>query len=236
MSSQTRPPSRKPASGAVAGRSGATTTTMPTARNPRSAPTGAYSASRPTNRSAAAMPTHGRTAKPARRSRSKTSYAASAATPASRMVNQGWPAHTTARSNGTRTAALASLRRSTPVGLAAETTGATGVLGECLVERGRVEVGPQPVAEVELRIGRLPDQEVADPLVASGPDEQVRLGQAARVQPLGDGVLVDGLERQAVRHTAAYGIHDVAAARVVERDVERHPRPIGGRPHGLLDR
>ena len=45
-----------------------------------------------------------------------------------------------------------------------------------IVERARVEVGPQQVGEIQLGVGELPEQEVADPLLAAGADEQVRLG------------------------------------------------------------
>ena len=92
---------------------------------------------------------------------------------------------------GTSTAALMRRCASSALGLAAEATGATGVLGERRVEVGRVEVGPEAVAEVELGVGGLPQQEVADALVAAGPDEQVDVRQVRGVQPRGDGRLVD---------------------------------------------
>jgi hypothetical protein len=40
------------------------------------------------------------------------------------------------------------------------------------------EVGPEPVDEHQLRISRLPKQEIADPLLPAGTDEQVRIGHA----------------------------------------------------------
>ena len=43
------------------------------------------------------------------------------------------------------------------------------------VERGGVEIGPQHVGEIELGVGELPQQEVRDPLLAAGADEQVGL-------------------------------------------------------------
>src|SRR5262249_18390020 len=44
------------------------------------------------------------------------------------------------------------------------------------VERDRIEVGPQHVGEVQLGVGELPQQEVRDPLLPTGTDEQVGLG------------------------------------------------------------
>ena len=43
----------------------------------------------------------------------------------------------------------------------------------------RVEVGPQRVGEVELGVGELPQQEIADALLAAGADEEVRLRRVA---------------------------------------------------------
>src|ERR1051325_3488577 len=48
---------------------------------------------------------------------------------------------------------------------------------ERLVERLGVEVGPQPLGEEQLRIRKLPEQEIADALLAAGADEQIRLGR-----------------------------------------------------------
>src|SRR5690349_11431392 len=43
------------------------------------------------------------------------------------------------------------------------------------VQRGGVEVRPQRFGEVQLAVGELPEQEVADALLAAGADEQVGL-------------------------------------------------------------
>src|SRR5215469_11793652 len=48
------------------------------------------------------------------------------------------------------------------------------------------ESGPVGVAEVELRVGALPEQETAQALLAGGPDDQVWIGLPGRVQVLGD--------------------------------------------------
>ena len=83
---------------------------------------------------------------------------------------------------------------------------------------------------------RLPDQEVADAVLAAGPDEQVQRRQPDGVQARVDGVLVDLLGGQPVGDAAPGGVHDLVAAGVVEGDVEHQPVAAGGRGQRLLDR
>src|SRR5690606_35510440 len=59
------------------------------------------------------------------------------------------------------------------------------------VKGGAVEVGPVHGGEIEFAVGRLPEQEVADALLAGGADAQVRFrqiggGEVAGEQGLGD--------------------------------------------------
>src|SRR6185369_2955082 len=44
------------------------------------------------------------------------------------------------------------------------------------------EVGPQAIEEHQLGVGRLPQQEIADPLLAAGADHQVRVGNLSGQQ------------------------------------------------------
>ncbi len=44
------------------------------------------------------------------------------------------------------------------------------------------EVGPQRVVEDELGVRRLPEQEVRDPLLAGGADDEIRIGELGRVE------------------------------------------------------
>ena len=44
------------------------------------------------------------------------------------------------------------------------------------------EVGPEGVVEDELGVGRLPEQEVRDPLLARGPDHEVGICELGRVE------------------------------------------------------
>src|SRR3989442_11986137 len=54
--------------------------------------------------------------------------------------------------------------------------------GKRLVDRRSIEVGPQRVGEIELRIRQLPEEKIADALLPSGAAEQVRLGPVAHPQ------------------------------------------------------
>src|SRR4029077_12749190 len=55
------------------------------------------------------------------------------------------------------------------------------------------EVGPVGLAEVELAVRALPEQEPAEPLLPGGADDEVRVGLALGVQVLGDVLDVDHL-------------------------------------------
>src|SRR5437762_14064608 len=56
-----------------------------------------------------------------------------------------------------------------------ETTLAAGEEVQRSFELGHIELRPQHLAEKELRIGRMPQQEVADPLLAAGTDHEIDL-------------------------------------------------------------
>src|SRR5947199_2488453 len=74
------------------------------------------------------------------------------------------------------------------------------------------EVRPQGAGDPDLRIGDLPEQEVRDPQLARGADEQVGIGLARGVEVAADGLLVDvgPLAGRPVRDDAAAGVHDLA--------------------------
>src|SRR5690242_3782573 len=73
-----------------------------------------------------------------------------------------------------------------PGPLRAETPTPRGVGAERAEEVDLAERGPVGVAEVELGVGALPEQETAEALLARGPDDQVGVGLAGRVEVLGD--------------------------------------------------
>ena len=62
-----------------------------------------------------------------------------------------------------------------PVRSATEAAMAAGELEQRGVEGVGAEVRPERLARVELGVGRLPDQEVGEALLAAGPDDEVRV-------------------------------------------------------------
>jgi len=64
------------------------------------------------------------------------------------------------------------------------------------------KVGPVDVDEAELGVRRLPQQEVGEPLLAGGADQEVGIREVAGVQEAGEGALVDGMDRQPARGAA----------------------------------
>src|SRR5262245_14381988 len=145
------------------------------------------------------------------------------------------PIQSATRRTGTRTRAESARVRSTP-SLPTVPARPPCELEQRGVERVGTEVGPQAVGEHELRVGRLPDEEVADPLLAAGPDDEVGVGQAARVQGLADRPLVDVLGRDAGGGDAPERVHELGAAGVVPRDVEVEARAARGPVECALDR
>src|SRR6266850_4605737 len=104
---------------------------------------------------------------------------------------------------------------------------AVGVNGasQCL----SVEIRPQLVGEVELGIGQLPQQEVADALLAAGTDEQIGLGRVAHRQVRGKmGLAVRILRIRQFPHHAVDRLQDVPASAVIGGNGEREPVVAGG--------
>src|SRR3546814_3958129 len=64
-----------------------------------------------------------------------------------------------------------------------------------LFEVALVEVGPQLVDEDELAVGRLPEQEVAEPLLARGADHQIGIGNPGGQEAGSEALLVDVVGR-----------------------------------------
>src|SRR5947207_4768299 len=74
---------------------------------------------------------------------------------------------------------------------AAEAAASAGVGGEGVLELAPAEVRPERLDEDELRVGELPEQEVRDPELPGGADQQVRVGQVRCVEVRPQEVLVD---------------------------------------------
>src|SRR5579872_2300394 len=50
------------------------------------------------------------------------------------------------------------------------------IIGDRLFEVGAAEIGPQRLGKDQLGIGALPEQEIADALLAAGADKKIRIG------------------------------------------------------------
>src|SRR5437660_5120313 len=74
------------------------------------------------------------------------------------------------------------------------------------------EVGPEGGGEHELAVGELPQEEVGDPELPRGADDQVRVRNVGQVQAGPDGTFVDPGCRDALCHHPSHGIDDLGAA------------------------
>src|SRR5688572_22672563 len=114
---------------------------------------------------------------------------------------------------------------------------APAVPGERLLESRRVEVGPQALGEKQLRIRKLPEQEVADSLLAPGADEQVRLGRIGHREILGKMLFGDAARDGAglLAGKARQRLQDVPAPAVIRRDGQRQAAIVLGQALAGLD-
>src|SRR4051812_34995588 len=143
----------------------------------------------------------------------------------------GKPNHTAARSSGPSTAAdttLSSRPRKRAGGAlvadAAIATLAAAELGDGALEMLLAEVGPQRVDEHQLGVGTLPEQEIADALLAAGADQQVGIGHAGGQQLPLEQVLVDllrcELARRDLGREIAGRLDDLVTRAVVDANVD----------------
>src|SRR5678816_4257307 len=93
-----------------------------------------------------------------------------------------------------------------------------------LEQMGHAEVGPQRVGDPDLRVGDLPQQEVADAHLAARADQQVRIGLAAGVEVRRKARFIDLIRSESVADDPFRRFDDLGAAAVVQRDVEEHAR------------
>src|SRR3954447_2818283 len=93
---------------------------------------------------------------------------------------------------------------------------ARAVLGQRGLEGLAGEVGPQLVAEHQLRVGRLPHQVVGQPVLAARADDEVGVVHLGRVEQLAECLL-------APAGVARGGVDDLGAPAVVEGDEQRDP-------------
>src|SRR5688572_21618454 len=93
------------------------------------------------------------------------------------------------------------------------------------VEVDGAEVRPQHRRHPQLRVGDLPQQEVGDPHLAAGPDQEVGVRNAVGVERAADVALADLLGRDLARphlpRQRAEGVQELVAAAVVEGHQQR---------------
>ena len=112
------------------------------------------------------------------------------------------------------------------------------VLGDGGSEMRLVKIRPVDLTEVQLCIRDLPQQEVADPLLSAGADQQIGIGKTGRVQVAPhDGFvnrLGDDMATGQVPSQPAHRIDDLRAPAVVVGDVEHQVGIIMGHRDDLL--
>src|SRR5689334_1014969 len=178
-------------------------------------------------------------------SRSHSPIIRGAAIAATRSI-QGKPIHTAASSSGPRTTAdttrVSRPRKRAGGALATDAAIATlaaAELGDGALEVLLAEVGPQRVDEHQLGVGTLPEQEIADALLAAGADQQVGIGHAGGQQLALEQVLVDLLRRDLAGRDlpgeAAGRLHDLVARAVVDADIDVDAGVAAGPLLGVAD-
>src|SRR5439155_18986390 len=174
----------------------------------------------PTTMPAASASTCGGAKPPASRREISSTIARKMSRPTT-VESHGSPRSVTPTTIGARIPAL--IRRVESIGSSCAV--AALALSELLdggVEVSLREVRPQRVREDELGIGPLPQQEVAGALLATGSDDQVRVGLTGGVELLVEAMLVDLVGGNAGSDERARGVDDLGPPGVVEGDVERH--------------
>ena len=95
-----------------------------------------------------------------------------------------------------------------------------------------LEVRPQGIAEIKLAVGALPQQEIAQPQLAAGADDQLRIGNARRPQVLAE-ILLRPLLASFGAQTG--GPQNLRPAAVIQADVGLKALIMGGDGIGLVD-
>ena len=128
---------------------------------------------------AATAPEQSRTA--SRRHRRRRPRAAPAPAPSTTRSTSSLPREPAARSRCAGSA-LRHGSRSGPRDQAAEPALAPAIFGDRALERRAVEIRPIDRHEHEFAVGRLPQQEIGQPLLAAGADDEIGIGQIRRVE------------------------------------------------------
>ena len=93
------------------------------------------------------------------------------------------------------------------------------------------EVGPQGVDEAELGVGAFPQQEIGQPLLAAGADEEIDVAAGALPRDAAGRSLARGRRREPARGGAGDGV----ARGVVDRDPQIEAIAAGGGRFGRGD-
>src|SRR5260221_1616 len=118
-------------------------------------------------------------------------------------------------------------------------TFAAVIVAQRFLEIGLAEIGPQRRGEDELGIRRLPQQEIADALLAAGADDEIGIRHVRSEQVTREQALVDrfgreppGLDRLG---DGARGAGDLGATAIGERDGQPQPGIVVGQRLGIVD-
>ena len=65
---------------------------------------------------------------------------------------------------------------------ATEATTALLVIGDCLQKVQATKIGPQRIGYIDFRVSHLPEKKVGDSQLAAGSNQQIKLGQIARIK------------------------------------------------------
>src|SRR6184192_2277261 len=119
------------------------------------------------------------------------------------------------------------------LGTRAEATLPPLIGGDSLVEVGLSEIGPERLGAVKLGIGGLPEQEVTEPHFARRADDEVRIRQASGVQTVRQAGLLELREICAGPRQLSNRVDDLAAAAVIDGNVEHDSSADAGMFAGL---
>src|SRR6187399_1550519 len=96
------------------------------------------------------------------------------------------------------------------------------------------EVRPERFGHIDLGVGNLPEEVVADAHFTAGADQQIRIRLSCGVEKTGETLFVEIVGADARLHGPPGRIHDLRTAAVIEGDVEEHAGVAGSPIDGGL--
>src|SRR5437660_4170368 len=95
------------------------------------------------------------------------------------------------------------------------------IVGDGVIQLVPAKIRPEAVADVDLRIGKLPEEKIADPELSARSDQQVGIGDIGGRKVPGDKRFIDlprgDFPREYFRGNAANGAREIPSAAVAER-------------------